>query len=385
MYRGLFNTREGLSPEDFRAVGILNANLLLRWNHWVHRRVEGAAFVDEDVIRRSVSIDFTLPHWFHRSRGTPDDGRSRQLVPLGLLRKGTLVNFDLRDEADVSLPMLTTAQNRQVSEATLVAIAAEVLGSDVPSAIRCDLRHVVETNPESGREVLRQLFERGDSVEDARARLRDSALFTRVARPLATHFLALTMVMIAWHQRRVLYYAYDDSLWGNTRSGARALLAIGALGRPRTIMLTIPTVGDADSYHFEVEAPTGLQINTHEGYLDDPLRPHADEGPLVSKQGSYQRSHIHFPQADPGKQAAVVIQLRPRASAVRGAVAAAALATAIILVVALRLKAVKAGSDQGAAASAVLLALPGVISIFLARNDENPMTTVLLWPVRVAR
>jgi hypothetical protein len=45
MYRGLFNPRVCLSLEDFRAIGLLNANLLLRWNHWVHRRVESAVFI----------------------------------------------------------------------------------------------------------------------------------------------------------------------------------------------------------------------------------------------------------------------------------------------------------------------------------------------------
>ncbi len=67
-----------------RTVGLLTAQLMLPWDNWVHRRVERVTFTDQDVIQRAVSIDFTLPYWFHERRGTPLHGNDRQLVPLSL-------------------------------------------------------------------------------------------------------------------------------------------------------------------------------------------------------------------------------------------------------------------------------------------------------------
>jgi hypothetical protein len=143
MYEGLYDTRKGLSKQDAALIGAMTAKLMFPWNHWVHRRVERAAFCDENALRRNVSVDFTLPDWFHRYRSTPDDRRRRQLVPLGFLRKGVLVNFSLQNECGESLPLLTAPQNAQVAEATLVALAQSTLGKKVPKAIRCDIRSLV--------------------------------------------------------------------------------------------------------------------------------------------------------------------------------------------------------------------------------------------------
>src|SRR5262249_54579796 len=154
------------------------------------------------------------------------------------------------------------------------------------------------------------LYTRRDQSEGIRARLRDEPLFARVAEPLSTHFLALTMVQIERHQRRILYFAYDDSLWDNNSPSRGAAFAIRLFGRPRSILLTIPPVGDADSYHFEVTAPEGLQVTTRSGYVRDPLAPPIRRP--VAKRGSFQRSHVHFPEAAAGDHAVVVIKLRPR-------------------------------------------------------------------------
>jgi hypothetical protein len=381
MYRGLFNPRVGLSPEDFREVGNLTAALVLRWNHWVHRRVERSEFADEDVISRRASIDFTLPYWFHERRDTPARGVKRQLIPLGLLRKGTLVNFSLADESRRTLPLLNTAQNRQVAEATLVAIAEQTLDAPVAQAVRCDIRHVVDGDPPHAAQNLATLYERRDAAENQRRQLRGSDLFVRVAEPLASQFLGLTMVDIGWHQRRVIHLSYDESLWINRRVSARRRFDVATIGEPRRIVLMVPSVGDADSYHFEVEAPDGLQISARAGFTSYPT-----EGltPLALRAGSYQRAHVHFPQAEQGAEAAVIVELLPRPSAiVRAGFFAALLTTGTLIFLRLRLDAINLESHTLGPAAALLLAFPGLVSLHLARSGENAMTTNLLWPLRV--
>jgi len=382
VYAGLFNTRRGLSAEDFEKVGFLNAALMLRWSQWVHRRVELVRFTDEDVARRNVSVDFTLPWWYHEARGTPEHGIERLLVPLGLLRKGTLVNFDLRDESGSALPLLTTPQNGIVAEASLVTLAGFVLNETVPNEIRCDIRQLVSESANDAQMTLARLFDRRDVAAASRSLLRDDAVFSSVAEVLAKRFLALTMIDLRRHQRRVLHFAYDDSLWTESSANTVRGLVTLALGRPRSILFTIPAVADADSYHFEAEAPDGFQISTREGYSTLPSG--ALPARQITKEGSFQRSHLHFPQAESGAEGAVFIRLRPRPSnIVRGAVLAAALAFAAILFIRLRLGPLKSGPSAGAAAAPLLLAFPGLLSLYMARSDENPMATNLLWPVRV--
>lgn len=383
MYRGLFNLRRGLDKDDYAVVGTMTAVLMLRWNEWVHRKVETVTFVDEDAARRSVGIDFTLPFWIHQARGTPQNATKRQLVPLALLRKGTLANFDLRDEANSSLPLLTTAQNRQVAEASLVALANATLQLDVVAdapSIQCDIRHLVEAPArKEGNRALAELFAKRDRHEALRQRLRDDHTFRRVAGPLATHFVALTMVDIARHQRRVFHYGYEESLFDNPLRQRSVGIA---LGEPRVLWMMIPRVGDAESYHFEVEAPDGMQVNTHQGVLSTEPSATSQSFRRTSKQGTFQRSHVHFSEAEAGDQAMVLVELRPRESTiVRGAFLAGLMSLALIALVGLRLSEIIA-HQGGEAAATLLLAIPGVAVALLSRIDDNEMSTTLLWPVR---
>lgn len=381
MYEGLFNTRRGLSPEDFEKVGFLNVALMLRWNQWVHRRVELLRFIDEDVAHRRVSVDFTFPWWYHEARGTPERDPARLLVPLALLRKGTLVNFDLRDEGGNALPLLTTPQNGIVAEASLAMLAGFVLNEIVPNEIRCDIRQLVSEPANEAQTTLARLFDRRDVAAASRSLLNDDQVFRSIANVLAKRFLALTMIDLRRQQRRVLHFSYDDSLWNeSSRNTARGVTTL-ALGRPRSILFTIPAVADADSYHFEAEAPDGFQISTREGYStlssDAPAK-------KIPKVGSFQRSHLHFSQAEAGAEGAVVIRLRPRPSnTVRSACLAAALSFVAILFISIRLDPLKDGPSAGAAAAPLLLAFPGLLALYIARSDENAMATNLLWPVRV--
>lgn len=383
MYKGLYNPYDELSDDDFRSVGLLNAHLLLFWSSWTHRRVERIKFVDEDVIRRATSVDFTIPHWFHRVRGTPRNGVARQLVPLGLLRKGTLMTFSLHSDSDQSLPLLTTPQNIEVAEATLVALAEQVIEGSVPDKVRSDIRALVECDASKSAIHLQNLHERKDKHTGARGKLRNSAVFQSLSTPLADNFLALTMIELGWHQRRVLHYCYDEPLWFTPTGRLRNFIA-PAVGGPREALIGLPALSHADSYHVEVEAPDGLQIVTREGYTEYPGGTVPLEG--IEKTGSHQRSHIHFKQSALGAEAIVLARLFPRASAiVRSGCFAGALAFLTILFFQLRFSKIVGphAGDQKAAAAAVLLGFQAVVSLYLARSDQNAMTTNLLWPVRM--
>ena len=82
------------------AVGF--AALLTRQAAWRHRRVETITVLSHELVRRSVSVDFTVPVE-HR-----DDIRLSErewIVPLALLAKRPLAHFDLRMEDQSSVPL----------------------------------------------------------------------------------------------------------------------------------------------------------------------------------------------------------------------------------------------------------------------------------------
>ncbi len=269
----------------------------------------------------------------------------------------------------------------QVAEATLIVLAEQILQKEVPHSIRCDIRQLVRADADQSELSLHDLFE-GREASSERGLLRDEQLFRSIAEPLAENFIALSMLRIGWHERRIVHYSYDESLWLNRTPRFGTFIA-PAVGRARNTYVTVPSVGDSDSYHFEIEAPDGLQIGTREWFRAYP----ADKRPVerIRKAGSYQRSHIHFRQVEPGAEALVIARLYPRSSAiVRSGCFASGLAFIILLFIQLRLTAIaQPDNNEMPAAATVLLGFQGIVSLYLARSDQNAMTTNLLWPVRI--
>src|SRR4051794_17742455 len=92
--------------------------LLLAEETWVHRRVETIHMLSTQVLRRSVSVDFTIPGGSRRSLKVRDSGQT--LVPLATLAKRPLRNFDLRDESGASVPVLSRDHNGPLAHSALM-------------------------------------------------------------------------------------------------------------------------------------------------------------------------------------------------------------------------------------------------------------------------
>jgi len=129
--------------DPHRAAHILQ--LLLSSQTWVHRRVEAVIFRDGTTATRKVSVDFTLPsqaptcavcaRWSqangHHPDGDPTGAATLELpprlVPITLLPKRSLINFDLRDESGAALPHLELRQNQDLTFALLCIWAQYVI------------------------------------------------------------------------------------------------------------------------------------------------------------------------------------------------------------------------------------------------------------------
>jgi len=411
VYEGLYNARKGLSEQDAILVGAMTARLLFPWDAWVHRRVERITFCDEDALRREISVDFTLPNWFHDRRRTPriatrrlDSfthlGRhepspaippaKRQLVPIGWLRKGVLVNFSLRDEQGKSLPLLNTAQNAQVAEAVLTAIASSGLNDDVPREIRCDIRHLVRAKHDKPRPngqkgdtaaelAYKELFSRRDSAIVERERLEQFLPFRTTAFTCIQFLLALTMLDIHRQQRRIVHLSYEETLWQRPEPNARTRFGRGwklAKGEPRAMTFEVPAVADTDSYHLEIEAPDGHMVSERESFQYQGTSPALQE---ERNAGSFRRAHFHFSQSAHGTLAFVTVRLMPRESTI----IRSATFTSILAFLAMAALVVRFQHVEGAeAAAAILLSFTGLVGTFVIRNSDDNMATSLLLPLR---
>lgn len=374
-------------------VGAMTARLLLSWDHWTHRRVERITYCDSDALRRDVSVDFTLPNWFHeirqgKNRSVPEVEAKRQLVPIGFLRKGVLVNFGIRNEAEVSLPLLNSAQNAQVAEAVLLSIAERALEIKIPNEIHCDIRNLVRAEhhldgeSDSPAEIARgQLFESRDRWLNVRETLSEHEAFTSIASTLTGYFLALTVMRIHRHDRRVIHFSYEESLHEDVGSGARRLVPYVqrlALGEPRVMAVGSPAASQAHSYHLEVEAPEGHMISKRESFLIDRGRKVAIP---ARSTGTYRRAHFHFSHIQPGSTAAAIVNVLPRPyTIIRGAAGTSALALIALTTVTARFGEVE--QVNGETATAILLAFVGLMSLFMMRSGEQDMSTMLLFPLR---
>jgi hypothetical protein len=103
----IFSSQEKSSclPPWEQLVGFTIHALLVEPASWIHRRVETVEVLDHVSVRRRVSLDLTIDN--KHEAFSPRDARSIGMIPLTLLRKETLRNFDLRDPDGKALPRST--------------------------------------------------------------------------------------------------------------------------------------------------------------------------------------------------------------------------------------------------------------------------------------
>src|SRR5450759_3873594 len=101
-------------------------NCILRAQRWVHRRVDRVALVDSDVFVQNTSLDLTPPveppTFFLDAY--PD---AMVILPVMQITKRPLVHFDLRNEGNESVPLLTARQSRTLATLGMLVLADRVL------------------------------------------------------------------------------------------------------------------------------------------------------------------------------------------------------------------------------------------------------------------
>jgi hypothetical protein len=233
--------------------------LLFSERRWVHRRVETISVLSHEVARRSVSVDCTVPPAFRARLEIPGQGQS--LVPLAMLPKRPLWNFDLRNEGAEALPLLGQAANAKIAEQTLFASALEALEAtrvdQLPRSVRDALAAVVLGSTRAAgvafEGIVTAAGEAGDSPEKKLIKDPRTALLLEI---FAKNYL-LIAVAGDIQRRRIFKYAYDHDL---TRGPVRRGLRQGLGWKPLLIETAVPSAGRTASYHAEIALGRPLSL-----------------------------------------------------------------------------------------------------------------------------
>lgn len=302
--------------------GLRLLGLVLSSPAWVHRRVESVSFRDDRTARRRVSVDLSLPCSAPRF---VVDGVEHRLLPLTIMRRKSLVNFDLRDESDASVPLLGLRQNQAVTLALAEAWARAVLGTpDLGCDVSTFLRELVTG-------TQHEMVAACDRAESAHAppairRLVTDRRFKHVMDRIAEDFVVLALVPAQGPARRVVKFRYDEPISTRyRRCGDQAgdvhrappplpwwsrQPILAALGwRPTRIRFPTPAAENARSYHFEVHAPSGVEIDSARILAGRP-RPGAPRPSVDLVTGGFPTVDLHVADVARGSLSRAQVDLR---------------------------------------------------------------------------
>jgi hypothetical protein len=331
------------------AVGF--AALLTRQAAWRHRRVETITVLSHETVRRSVSVDFTVP-LDHR-----DDIRLSEhewVVPLALLAKRPLAHFDLRMEDSASVPLLRSDDTQLIARELLYLMLDLDLDEDAEADVGNLIERVLATNGDDLDAIdrdLARLEERVGSVPS----------FVALAERLARGFLLCAIVNDV-DRRRVLKFAYDEPL-----------------DRPDRVnhFYDAPGCTEAASYHAEVDVPDEMRARVTE-LVDDRSGVVLASGPRDADRPTVYYVASAGRRIDPG------LSVRYGIERGRFLVPAALVAWVIALELFLPWLFADLGhlAVSAGPAISVLLSSSAVFSALVLRAGEHPLVRLVLAPYR---
>jgi hypothetical protein len=316
-----------------------------------------------------MSVDFVLPE----SSGF--DTGATVYVPLMLLKKRDLRNFDLRDEQGGALILLETREN--------AALAAR--------AIRRYLSAYGPVNEKQAALIERIVSERdaglaGPALEpgghlrpvvDAVPAGRNRKYVEALIRQLDEAFLVLVGVAYEAGARRVLKFSYDvehrtgydaNFLTRLYFSAARFFSSFGLVARVERFEELV--VGLGASYHAEAVPPADT-------YVEDARLEIGDQTPIVD--GHRFRPHVHGESKSRGDRGTFTLLVHARREGLVLPLLFAALAITGTLALVPRQAEHLDGQTLGA-----LLLVPFALAAFFIRSAENSYVTQMLRGVRLA-
>jgi hypothetical protein len=374
---GIVSRRRDIDAERFAAAAVYR--LLVAPAAWIHRRVEAVEFVDDRLVRRRVSLDFTVPTTLG---GLAIDRTLLPFLPLTTLRKVPLRNFDLDGDDGVPLPVLTKAQNEVVIERSLAVLGEELVGKPLSDDVRRRLFRVVAGTPDEAQVELESwngLTRQSGGDRAVWQALVADVPFMDYAQALAPNFVLLASADPMPGVRRIIKLAYDER--PEPEVGLLKKVASSLGWRPTTFTFEASSVSFCASYHFEVAAPRDLEIGAARLELTDAAT-NADVTTPDPTPGY--RAHLYTAGVAAGSKANVVAEIYARRSGlIRASLFVGALAFLMLLGASFHLDRI-ASPDQSQGATGLLLLVPTLLAAYIVRPGEHQLATTSLLGVRLA-
>lgn len=353
----------GLSPEQEQRIGIQNAALMLDRVSWVVRRREAIEISDETSLRRQITVDFSLPELLPDETPLEEFPDRGHCAPLLVLPKkpSNFMSFDLIDDKGNTMPLPARLENARISAATLQAMATRVLGREPAEGLSKQLNDIARAKAAPG-ELLAEELLSSPAARSGSGELRELATHPRFRWWLFTlsHSSIVMVPSGSPGSRTIIKLSFREPIFSEMswRTG---------LGwKPYTVLVDSSFIG-AQSFHFEAQAPAGLRIDG---------AALASDRKTEWQEGMLRRAHLYLPNAEQGRAATAVLDLRVAGSGfVRDAWLASLLVTAAIGACLIWAPNIVRNSSS---APALLLLLPGLIATYLGRPDHHGLTQRLL-------
>jgi hypothetical protein len=256
------------APADYVEAGSACAELIANPKGWINRRVETVEMLAQEETRRRVSIDFTL------SAQQRDRLRTRHglTVPISVLSKRPLRNFDLRDEDDGARPILGRADNRTLALTALLSASLDALGDprqdDRVDSLTADLRQIVFDDGEPALEGLAAFVDAAESGDEMRAAVWKDPACRSMLRTLATDYVLFAALPLNGPDRRVIKYSYGEDFplgpppWArlSDRYAPSEVLWRARYPDRTWFLIDCPAAWRAASFHMEIAIPEDLRI-----------------------------------------------------------------------------------------------------------------------------
>jgi hypothetical protein len=379
---------------------------------WVIRRKERVTLIDDSVVRRQMSVDFALPldtKPLGEISGTPIYYAPLFFLPKGLdqpvdLSRGPqapeplFANFDLRDQREgaLSLPprlwngLLTGEMLRTMIEDTLV-------GSGVPREEISDgidgITNEICTSDRRLAELWLERLRDPDGLATATPEQRlvheadaaDPAL-ARMLEVCASSSVAMTPLIGEEARQGIVKLSFDEQV-ADIAPPTRLQAPLPAFGwAGYGLWVVTPYIGGA-SYHFEFQAPDGLEI--YDAGLvridgpEEPQRGGEDTGIVLDRcSGFVSRLHLYERSASDSLKTFAWMRLRVRRQEFIGGAVIAGLFVAAAMWGAY-LAAPEASRSPNSVPTLLLL-VPSLIAAYAVRPTAHRLTAKMLRNARFA-
>lgn len=345
---------------------------------WINRRVEAVELLSHEETRRRVSIDFTLP-----SNASELEVSGGIAVPISLLTKEARRNFDMRNEAGRSIPVLGKEENGQLAHVVVLSAALDALRAagvsdqgKVLEVLSPELREIVCAPPERAHEALAFFVGSAEGGHEPREAIWLDRTARQLLTALADQYILYALVQTTEPPRRILKYSYGEDFdltperetWRERFSPREVWRRVSRPDRAR-FFIDCPGAPRASSFHAEIAIPEELRIDRAELADFSTMQPASEVVSDVDRASLYADRKLD-------EDADVAVYLEVSAERTGRVVQAAFTGVVIALLLWLGVLSELDATNAGPAVS-ILLSGAAVFSSLTARQGEHRLVAVL--------